>query len=822
MRATSIAIEVPRDSGDDSPWVHYGTYEFQALYEPVLSEQVAISQVSVFPFPRSDIYNVIDGNYSTSSRLVQNQEPLRTIIPRFVVIPKPLLFNPKNPGNITGDELNFLGALTNTDIQSFGSNVKGQVIANSLVQIDYEQSLLTPPNHQTDEITFVINFPKLEKVSRLRIHKNADGDLDGQPDRLDLRVFYSNVPHPPGIIIPDSFLSPVRGMRSGYQGLEKVNASRVGEHGEVIGEIHDSMQEGAYSLTFSPVDTQALILKIRRQPGDKNSWVYFNLNEIQAFSHSAEVISHAIQSVQVFDAETKVLNNRGDQNNAIDNSLTTIGHLTPPFTTKPHIVAYDFGVQKKVNRIRVAKVADTQGGGGGGPEKMDLEILYTTDTGSLNTRNYRRVTGLQSGDLGKERIKADKVFLDGIIDNDIHDFGADGFYSLSFNEVEASAVAIRFALDPSHENRAVHYGTYDFEAFWTPQGGEYIPTSRPVTFRVSNRQINNRGDEHLAVDGDTNTSSYLTPPGTEGAHIVAFDFNGQLRNFNRLRIAKDANTSGEGGDDSMDLKVLFTTDSGPLENRTYHAVSQMISGFQVSEKINAGRVSPDGTIEDDRHDYHDDGFYSLSFPTIQATAVAIQFTRDAKDPTPFNHYLMREIQVLREEDQIDQLNITSNSVFHSETKIVSERPDNQKSIDGALNTFSLLTAPGTKGPHQVVFNLSTGGDFINRIRVAKAGDSDGDSNIEKMNLEILCTTEPGPLQNRNYLPVSNLRNGYFGIEEIVATKVHSNGKIEGDQHDFGRDGFYSLTFDKVKATAIAIKFQSEDSRADTQYQVFEF
>ena len=67
------------------------------------------------------------------------------------------------------------------------------------------------------------------------------------------------------------------------------------------------------------------------------------------------------------------LNNRGDQAKAIDNSIESIAILTPPFTTGAHIAAFDLGNPVDVNRIRVAKVGDTQSIQGGGKEMMNLE-----------------------------------------------------------------------------------------------------------------------------------------------------------------------------------------------------------------------------------------------------------------------------------------------------------------------------------------------------------------------------------------------------------------------------------------------------------------
>lgn len=170
---------------------------------------------------------------------------------------------------------------------------------------------------------------------------------------------------------------------------------------------------------------------------------------------------------------------------------------------------------------------------------------------------------------------------------------------------------------------------------------------------LDNGTVNNRGDEDNAIDGNINTVSFLTNSGELNPNTVSLDF-GTAVTVTRLRVAKNGDTDGTASGapglapiDNMDLTILFSTDSGPLESRTYQAVSNLTNGFQGTELINAGTVnSVNGTVDNDHHDFTaDGGFYSLTFDPVSATAVAIRFTRDAGDTAGFTHYSAFEIEV---------------------------------------------------------------------------------------------------------------------------------------------------------------------------------
>jgi len=103
---------------------------------------------------------------------------------------------------------------------------------------------------------------------------------------------------------------------------------------------------------------------------------------------------------------------------------------------------------------------------------------------------------------------------------------------------------------------------------------------------------------------------------------------------------------------------------------------------------------------------------------------------------------------------------------------------------------------------------------VNRLRVARMGKSDGSAGIDDYNLSILYSTNSGPLNERNYQSVSGLINGYCGQELVSAGSVNPGGTVQGEHHDYATQGFYSLTFDPVRASAIAIRIDKAPGQAN--------
>ena len=350
-----------------------------------------------------------------------------------------------------------------------------------------------------------------------------------------------------------------------------------------------------------------------------------------------------------------------------------------------------------------------------------------------------------------------------------------------------------------------------------------------------------RGDEGWAIDSNLGSWSYLTPGGTIGTQTVALDL-GASRTVDAIRVAKwgDCDATGAGspglGDiDSMDLRILYTADTGALGTRSYSIVSGLSNDATepIVTGLSGGSAGPSGvfaataTVGNDNHDYATNGHYRLNFDAVDATAVAIEFAKDAADVHPFSHYRTFEFQVNEQPPPPPLPNLFTPSalqVFRVDTGADNTRAGAADAIDGNTGTWNFLTPSNTEGAQIVALDLG-GSRLVDAIRVAKIGDTDGGGGdpIDNMDLQILFTTDTGELRLRSYSAVSGLASS--AIEPITADAVNSAGAtVDNDRHDFGTDGWYTLEFDAVNATAIAIRFARDpgDPRTWTHYPTYEF
>lgn len=761
-QATAVAIRFVRDSGDLSPWTHYGTYEFEAHYDAILDRQARITDVAIFRD------------------------------------------NPERSSNTRGDQ---------------GLAIDGNVRTWSYLT----SSSSTGPHFAA------FDFGGLKQsVNRLRVFKF--GDIDGFTgfDHMDLEILYTT----DGGALRDRNYQRVRGLRSGHLGQEKVNAVAVHPDGRVFREWHHTPSEGPFSLVFNTVEATGVAIRLNRNSLDPYPWSHYRLYELQAFHEPDTRDLFTPTSLQVFDATAGTLNERGDQLLSIDGDVQTFSYLTPSFTQGRHFVAYGLGDSREINQIRVAKIGDTTGGSSNPADvkPMDLEIFYSTGTGELRQRSYRRVSGLSTGHQGFESIQAAAIDPDGLVTDETHEFLRNGYYTLSFNRVNATAIAIGFSRDGPPDSTFIHYPVRELQVGAAAGGAVQNQIQGVAVFNANTRALNNRGDQNLAIDGSTETIGHLTPAFSKEPHIVAYDLGGGVLRVNRIRIAKIGDTTGGSSNPDdvkpMDLEILYTLDSGPLEGRTYRRIQGLRNGFNGTELLKAGRVSPDGTVREDRHDFGRDGFFSFTFPSLNATAVAIRFDRSGNNGELNVHYGTYEFQALLEPDGVSNRPSVGVAVFRADNKQLNQRGDEANAIDGDLSTIGHLTPSGTFGAQIVSYDLGSAPKTVNRIRVAKIGDTNGggSGDIDKMDLEILYTNDSGPLEGRNYQRVSKLQNGFFGAERIKAASVNLDGTVEDDRHDFATGGFYSLTFDTVEATAIAIRFDRDDrgSGIAVHYGTYEF
>jgi len=157
-------------------------------------------------------------------------------------------------------------------------------------------------------------------------------------------------------------------------------------------------------------------------------------------------------------------NTRNDAARAIDGDLGTVTYLTPERTTGWQAAVIDLGGARRVNRLRVAPLADVDGVGAA-VDHLDLAIVYTTDSGDPANRRFQPVTNLGSGFEGGERVVAGAVSAEGTVSGVHHDYADSGYYSLTFDAVDATAIGVRFARAAGDDQPWSHFAVREIEAY---------------------------------------------------------------------------------------------------------------------------------------------------------------------------------------------------------------------------------------------------------------------------------------------------------------------------------------------------------------------
>jgi hypothetical protein len=359
-----------------------------------------------------------------------------------------------------------------------------------------------------------------------------------------------------------------------------------------------------------------------------------------------------IQDIQLFNATAlpQMDTNRGDQANSIDGNLSTFSYLTPSYAIGDRFAGLDLGSATTINRLQVTKYSDVDGAGSP-VDPMDLQLLYTTDTGPISSRHYQPVSGLTNGYLGTEQIVADSVnSADATVVKDI----TNGTYSLSFNSVSATGLALKYTRDPSGDYIENYYPTAEFKPMngTTPQAATGIDIWRPAMPAGSVNVA--RGtqfavlptDQDFAIDGDTNTWTYLTRSYTDGPTAITLDLGGTTA-VNRIRVDKVTNqVTGSGIVEPMNVQILYTTDTGPMNERTFHPVSGLHSGFNGTELVHATSVdSSTATVLSEIAQFSTDGWFSLTFGEVNATAIEYLIAKPNGSANPYINYPIAEFQL---------------------------------------------------------------------------------------------------------------------------------------------------------------------------------
>jgi hypothetical protein len=151
-------------------------------------------------------------------------------------------------------------------------------------------------------------------------------------------------------------------------------------------------------------------------------------------------------------------------------------------------------------------------------------------------------------------------------------------------------------------------------------------------------------------------------------------------------------------------------------------------------------------------------------------------------------------------------------------------------IDGDITTFTWSTLSFTTNNEA---EHSLGLDFgvvtpLYRIRLYKAKDGGGGENVKNLVIEWTADDPLLPLNKRaGWTAVSNLATGLNGetlnVDVNNGGSVNSDGSVFLDIHDSPNgDGWASLTFDPVMATAVRVKFENPDIITFNHYKVYEF
>ena len=154
---------------------------------------------------------------------------------------------------------------------------------------------------------------------------------------------------------------------------------------------------------------------------------------------------------------------RADAANGIDNNTSTSTYTTASSTGEKTIIALDLGGLHTINQLRVYKFTTNIDGVGMMLDNLDMEILYSTDMGSLNTRTYQRVSNLTNGDMsGAELMTADAVNTDGTISQE---HSGVGWWTVTFFPVEATTIAFSGVRPEWDDYPWVHYPVQEYEAY---------------------------------------------------------------------------------------------------------------------------------------------------------------------------------------------------------------------------------------------------------------------------------------------------------------------------------------------------------------------
>jgi hypothetical protein len=158
------------------------------------------------------------------------------------------------------------------------------------------------------------------------------------------------------------------------------------------------------------------------------------------------------------------------------------------------------------------------------------------------------------------------------------------------------------------------------------------------------------GTPRAAIDGDidtftwTNNGQVLT-----GYLVLSFDSPWQVE---RIRLWKKSDSGNKNVPNAKNLLIQYTPDpvTVPVDKRRWATVKGLTNGYNGKELLKARKVNSDGSIEGDDHDSDgprvpDEGWASLSFHSVDATAIRICFQVPGATEAVRNHYRIHEVEI---------------------------------------------------------------------------------------------------------------------------------------------------------------------------------
>lgn len=151
------------------------------------------------------------------------------------------------------------------------------------------------------------------------------------------------------------------------------------------------------------------------------------------------------------------------------------------------------------------------------------------------------------------------------------------------------------------------------------------------------------------IDGDEDTWSYSTKGWCQHESIyIGLKLQAPTK-VSGLRLHKKYHKSHNSGHNKKDcnrknIQLLYSTEtdeSRTLDRHNWQQVREASNGHGSREMWTTHLIRPDGYIVGDEHDSAQEGWASVSFAPVEATAVALEISHNGGE---YNHFCVNEIE----------------------------------------------------------------------------------------------------------------------------------------------------------------------------------